>query len=286
MQEPWKTKIAELTNSYEYISVNVGSSQITPFIEKVQEEDNSSILIVGDSVCAQTFSGLQEYNDEICIAGTNAAITVAGQYILIEEYISNHPDATDIYLVLLPESMCRTFDTEWGYQYAVMPFVRTDTLCLLDEDTIEIMESVYGKVFMDSRLVKLIDKSAVNRKLYLNMLEDHSEGYVQENPFELAEQYIGKIYELCNTRNINLHLVPGPVSEINIEKNDELRSEYEQTSLYYYFPNYFDEVYYYPAEQAIDGVHFSGEYATQEIYNEKIQVLIKDTNLERILKYE
>ncbi len=77
------------------------------------------------------FRRLQKYNEDISIIGSNGAITLAGQYILAEEYLRNHPDATDLYLILLPESLTRTFDTSYGYQYAVMSFAETGTLQLL-----------------------------------------------------------------------------------------------------------------------------------------------------------
>ena len=286
MQDPWRKVLAKYTDSEEFISVNVGASEIKPYIEKVQTKDDTTILIIGDSVCRQMFNELQQYNADICIAGSNAAIAMTGQYILAEEYVENHPNATDIYMFLLPGSLRATFDTKWGYQYTVMPFAETDTLKLLDDNTIEAMESVYGKFFMKPLVVELIDKSAINRKLYLNMLADTKEGYQQETSYEIAEQYIKKIYDLCQENDIELHLYPGPVVESQRAAIETMKEEYAKTWLYTKFPDYLDKVLFYPDEQARDGVHFGGEYASAEYYNEKIRKIFEGSKLLEDLQFE
>lgn len=185
-------------------------------------------------------------------------------------------------MFLLPGSLSVSYDTTWGYQYTVM----TDTLKLLEENTIEIMESVYGPFFTNPVIVELIDKSAVNRKLYLNMLADTKEGYQQKSRFEIADQYIQKIYNLCEEREIELHLEPSPVVESQRESIGKLKDEYKKTWLYTEFPTYLDNVLYYPDEEARDGVHFGGEYATQENYNKKIEIMLEGTELLKTLLFE
>ena len=165
-----RAMIADLTDSAGFISTGFGSDEIEAHIAKVRTQDGTTKLIIGDSVCHQMFGGLQEYNDDFTIAGSNGGITMAGQYILAKEYLDNHSDVTDIYLIVLPDSFERTFDTTWGYQYTAMPFVETDTLKNLDEDTVQIMESVYGGFFMKPSVVHAIHLSGMSQKIYLNML--------------------------------------------------------------------------------------------------------------------
>lgn len=286
MREPWRQIIAEWTNSKEYITVNVGSDEIIPYIKEVQVNDGSSGIILGDSVCKQMFGGLKKYNQELCIMGSNAAIAMSGQYILAVEYLKNHPKATDMYLFVLPNSLIVTFDTSWGYQYTVMPFVLTDTLYLLEESTIKDMESVYGSLFMQKKVVECIDKSALNRKVYLNLLAEYGKSYQQSSRFELADLYIKKLYDICSENDVQLHLAPCPVVESQREAMSELSKEYEKTWMYTMFPNYFEEILYYPDEEARDGIHFGGEYATQEQHNIKIKLMIEGKELRDKLLFE
>lgn len=284
VREPFRTWIAEWTDSESFITGNVGADEIKPYISKVQTSDETTKLLLGDSVGRQLYVGLQEYNEDVAIVGSNAAITMAGQYILAAEYIENHPEATDIFLVVLPESLCRTFDTKWGYQYTVMPFVETGTLDRLDQDTVDIMESVYGEFFMQEDIVYKIDRSAINRKLYLNMLKEHSDSYNPENKFALAEQYLMKMYELCNANDVNMHLYAGPLADNRVQEIEVMKREYEETELYQIFPDFMDNIYFYPVEQAADGVHFSGDYANQEFYNELIKKMYTGTALGEAVK--
>lgn len=289
ISEAYRFSIARFTNSEEYIRVNTGSDEIKPYIEKVQENNDYTKLIIGDSVCHQMYNGLQEYNDDVCIVGSNAAITMAGQYILAELFLENHENVTDIYLIVIPSSLRQSFDTNYGYQYTVMPFVETDTLQLLDDDTIEQMESVYGKFFMQKEIVWLIDRSSINRKLYLN---EFKKWVRVKNEGELSDtsvKYIDKLKKLCDEKGVCLHLYPGPFADMP-ERHDwvdtKFKAEYETSVLYQHFPDYVEQIWYYPEEQFSDGIHFGYEWATQEKYNEKIKEMYAGTELLEVLSFE
>lgn len=289
VSEEYRHFMARITDSEEYITVNTGADEIKPYIEKVKESNGYTKLIIGDSVCHQMFNGLQEYNQEYCIVGSNAAITMAGQYILAELFLENHENVTDIYLLMIPSALGCTFDTQYGYQYTVMPFVETDTLQRLDANTVEQMESVYGKYFMRSDVVWLIDRSGFNRKVYLNQLANNVE-IKSEGPVSYASvQYMEKLRILCESRGVKLHFLPGPISNTQrwhdmIENG--IREAYEDTVLQEYFPDYLNSVSFYPEEQFRDGIHFGGEYANQQTYNEKIKEMYVEKGMFEGLCFE
>lgn len=169
----------------------------------------------------------------------------------------------------------------------LMPFVEMEALDDLDEETIHIMKETYGgSLFLRRFMVKWIDRSAINRKLYLNTLRDYSDGYMPENPLEIAEHYILKLDALCNERGIHLHLLPGPVSEEKREEMMRIKEMYEQSPLHRLNPNFFEDIYYFPAEQAGDSIHFSGEYDTREHLNSVIRKMLTDDELMGALKLE
>lgn len=267
---PTKWGMAILTDSTEYISGNVGPDEIVPYIYRTLDPGESTRLILGDSVCHQMFEGLQQYNDAYAIIPSNGAITISGQYILAHEYLESTQDVTDIYLIVLPDSLIRSYDTTYGYQYAVMPFVLTDTLRLLDEDTIDIMKQTYGDIFLRYRVVKLIDPSGINRKIYLNILRNRTDGYEPEYRYELADKYLRKIDEECMARGVKFHLIPCPVAESRRQLMEELKKEASGSEIIKIAPDFFDRIVYYPDEEAADRTHFSGKYANQMCYNDKI----------------
>ena len=164
-----------------------------------------------------------------------------------------------------------------------MPFVEADLLKDLDDNTIEIMGNTYGKLFLNKQIVRALCLSSVNRKLYLNTLKDHTPGYVLSNHFELADQYVVKIADLCKSRGVNFYLYPCPVSEkVKERKVDRIREEFINSKIYSINPKYLDMIYFYPAEQSQDGVHFSGDYKNQTVYNSALRKILSG---EPILDY-
>ena len=281
-----RTLLAKLTDSTAYISEDTGSDEIKPYIKKARSADKTTKLIIGDSVCHQLFSKLQKLNPDIAIIGSNGGITVAGQYILAKEYLDAHPDASDVFLLMLPKSMARTFSTDWGYQYVVIPFSETDTLKYLDQKTLDDLGNVYGEPFLNPTVVRMIDRSGINRKLYMNLLKDHSEGYKQSYYFELADQYVCKIYEMCKEKNVAFHLYPCPVSEAKAGDIEQLEEIFEKSKIYEINPDYLNMITYFPAVQSEDDTHFSGKYASQKNYNEQIRNIYKDCELLDMIKLE
>lgn len=279
--------LADLTDSTKYISDHTGSADIIPQIEKAMTKDGTTKLIIGDSVCRQLFNDLQDINSgDFTIIGSNAAITMAGQYILAAEYLKAHPDATDIYLFALPPSLKRTFDTELGYQYVIMPFVETDTLHNLDSGTISLLESVYGKFFMKKSVVKAIDLSGINRKLFLNYLLENSTGYEPASYFELADKYVCGIDALCKEYNVNFHFYPCPRIESSRQNMEKIKGDFANSAVSKINSEYMNMIYYFPDGESEDGTHFSPEYATREHLNTVIAEMLKNDGLLNILKLQ
>lgn len=282
--DSWRDYFARITDSSGYLDAFVnGSDEIKPYILKVQEQDSTEVLILGDSICHQMFEDIKELNQGITIAASNAAITMAGQYILAKEYLENHANAKEIYLVVHPTSLKRTFDTSYGYQYIIMPFSETETIDALEEETISICEEVYGKIFLNPKVVYMINKSGMNRKLYLNMLQKYGKSYEEKESFEIADIYISKIYEMCKEQGVAFYLLSTPVSEGLISTCEELEEEYRGSWMEGRYPDYFSSISYFNQEQAKDFFHFSGKYEEQEYLNEKIKEVFKETSLIKYL---
>ncbi len=283
--DSFRTPIAELTHSDDYITINNGPDEIGPYIDKAREHNNYTKLIIGDSVCHQMYTDLQEYNDEICILGSNAAISMAGQYVLLHEFLDNHTDVTDVWLIIIPSSMSVYFDTQYGYQYVVMPNVEKDTIRIFEPNTVEQLGSVYGKLFLNEGVVWFLDRSAPARKIYLNLLLKYGEGFGDSPMSPVSVQYMTDMIDLCRKKNVNLHLLPSPVSEANKDRYERALTGFRENGFDKFFPDYEAAVVYYPDDQFRDGVHFGGEYDNQASFNEKIRQL-GDESLLKYLKFE
>lgn len=264
--------IAKLTGSTEYLEgYNQGPIEILPYIDKVRTKDSSTKLILGDSVCFRMFSELQDLNPDYCIAGSNRGVTMSGQYILLHEYLKNHKDATDVYLILIEDSLLTTYETGYGYQYAVMPFVMTKNIDLLDEQSISDMKHTYGGFMLRRKSVFFINESAFGKKMYLNLLNKLKPVTSTYDIPDVANRYIPKMHELCDKNNVTLHLIASPLTDTKERHEIEpiLRKNYENSEIYKYFPNYFDQIHYYDASEFSDGVHPS-------VSRERLDEMIRD----------
>lgn len=274
--ETFGVYVTELTGSREYAEgYNMGAIEILPYLDKVRTPDASTSLILGDSVCFRMFSELQDKNPNYCIAGTNRGITMSGQYILLHEYLKNHPEATDVYLILIEDSLLTTYETGYGYQYAVMPFLMSKTIDLLEEETLDEMRHTYGSFMISRKAAYFINESAFGKKLYLNLLNKLAPVSSTYDIPDVSETYIVKMAELCADKNVTLHLLASPLADTDERREIEglIRSNYENSLIYEYFPDYFEKLIYYPAEDFSDGVHPSVDRASM---NEMIRTMQKN----------
>ena len=289
--DDYSMPIARLTFSDTYLTHMDGPDWIVPLIDRVQEKDKSHILLLGDSVGRQIFIDLADINDEVCVAPAIAPFTVCGQYVLTKLYLDNHPDATDVYLVMVPmDDVSRNFNIDYAYQYVVMPLVETDTLKLLDEITVDELKYIFGSRFMELPIVERIDNSGLNRKLYLNYIKSHAKN---DYPHSLEESvyvsYLKKMYELCDERNVSLHLLPAPVPDMDVYHRiaeEQAPAYFAAAGLDKLFPDYLSHVRYYPQEMFPDGVHFGGPYEDRSVYNDIIREMYGYSGLTDSLKLE
>ena len=166
MRDPYRQRIAEWTDSQDFMDDN----EVLPCFDGARKQDQTRQLLIGDSICGQMFYGFQGYNQHISMQASIAPFMITGQYLLAEEYLKYHPEATDIFLVMHPVALTRTFDMQWSYRYGVMTYAEADAMERLDENTRDVMASVYGNIFIKKEIVQLIEDSPILRKLFLNYI--------------------------------------------------------------------------------------------------------------------
>lgn len=251
-----KPIIAEVTNTKDYIE-NTAAKEILPAIDNVSKQDDKTKLIIGDSVCFRLFDWYRDENPEYCIAPTNRGVGMSGQYILAELFLENHPEATDVYLLITTNTLITGYETIHGYQYAVQPFGVTGNLCRLEEETLDEMRATYGMFVTNEEMLAFVDDSPVLKKAYFNVLNEYFAKNVKMEIPKVVEQYIVKMHTLCEANGVTLHLLPNPIPDSK-ERHDlevQLEKIYEETEIYPLFPDYYKNLTYYPEEYFSDGIH-------------------------------
>lgn len=276
--------LGEMFNCVEYITVNNGPDQIKPVIDKVREKNDKTKLILGDSVCKQMYEGIEYYNEDTCIAGCNQAISMSGQYILLKEFLESHDNVSDVWMIVHPTSIFTDFSKELGYIYGVLPYVEKEDLDYLDDDTIVRIKKSFGLFSTNIRFAEFVDKSAVGRKLYLNLLKEY--GTIKpagEEPHGV--KYLKKMKYLCDENGIEMHLLPAPINDLDNNKKmvEKMPERFKSNGLDDMFPDYCSRIHMYPIEQFGDGAHFGYGYDNGEEYTKKTYEIFKgDSFLEKI----
>ncbi len=265
-----KDIIAKLSNSEDYMGEEAGTAEIVDVISEVKVQDETTVLVIGDSIARQMFSGFQGECPNVRIDCANAAINISGQYMLVIEYLKNHPNTTDIWLFAHPLTLTRTYDLELGYGYAVLPFAMEGSLKYLDDITLDQMASVYGRAALNGCVASCINASPMNRKLFFSYVRLHNEEYVQSNDYEITSLYVIKLKDLCEERGVSFHFYSSPSTEYYREKIEETREDFESSPLHEVYPDYLDSIYYFPTDWSEDYTHFGGDYANRDTYEHVI----------------
>ena len=251
-----KPVIAEVTNTSDYVE-NTAVKEILPAIDEVSKQDKKTKLMIGDSVCFRLFDLYRDENPDYCIAPTNRGVGMSGQYILVEVFLENHPEATDVYLVITTNTLITGYETIHGYQYAVQPFLEREHLHRLEEETLDEMRATYGIFVTNDKMLHFVDNSPILKKAYFNVLNEYFAKNVKMEIPHVVENYIVKMHDLCEEKGVVMHLLPAPIPDSKERKDleAELEKLYEETEVYPLFPDYYKNLTYYPAEYFSDGIH-------------------------------
>lgn len=277
--EPLREPLARLTLSTEY--TDSATLEMEAHIENVRTPDAATKLVAGDSVCWQVFAPFSLCNTDYKIAGSNSAVTLAGQYLLIREFLDAHPAATDVYLVVGPYSIGTWFDALNTYNYAVVPFAKAGLLETLDDATRAELYAAYGRPFVSQAFASWVDRSPLGKKLYLNALTRHSiawEGALSDGSARMLRQ----IDELCAQRGAAFHLLCPPLSDETTRQDSmaDLADAMRAAGLYDRFGSYFTQAPYYPAELfPTDGIHLDYDAADIDFMTAVLEQMKQTTGL-------
>ena len=267
-------KVANLNGS------RYGYDEVAPVISFMSEQDGSTKLILGDSVANQLFDGVLYDNPDFRICPVNRAITFAGQYILIKEYLKNHPDATDVYIAFYSGTLASDIDPQLSYQYIAMPFIIHGYGEDLDPLVMGKLKKTYGSFFLKPAVLDYINESGLNRALYLNAVTKINEKFTETKETsvisDVSIDYLKQIYALCSENGVNVHLVSTPLCDIPSRRSecDEIRKVFAKTGLDELYPDYCDSFIFCDSSMFMDEVHFAPEYKNRETLNPYIRQMI------------
>lgn len=215
-------------------------------IEKSKAKNKANILLLGDSVGGQLFPNNQEF-DNINSLATNQAISMAGQYFLLKNYLSVGNKIDKLVILFAPDSFKNNLHQVYTYHYFLKPFYNSN----------------YSPLFT-STVNKQIEKIPYHQFVFLPHIKirswapdfNPSDPTITSPLSPISAEYLSKIKDLSIQNNFELIILPPPVS---MKRQDEIKrvnldgfSEYNfSQELEYYFTN----IIFLDDSEFIDGVH-------------------------------
>lgn len=240
-------------------------------LDLAEEKTEYTKVIIGDSVARLIFApDYQEETDEVCYLATNQAITVLGNYILLNRYLENNPQTEEVYYIVRPQSLANPLWFNFSFQYFIVPFYNDTYKQYIDEDTRQYIEDRFGKLYATNDIVKsFIENNAYYMDVYLNnVLEQQLEVRDEKHLSDLTIKYLPKIKELCDCHGVKLKVLAAPLPDTqdNHEWAD-FEKQIEDNGLTGLLGDYIDGIDYYPESAFGDEAHFTQEYLDSEREN-------------------
>ena len=225
-----------------------------------KKKTGKSLLIMGDSVCQQLYPSQWTYPDAVSLS-CNQAVTMAGHYFLLRNYLKVNADALPKQVVFVCTPLCLQNDLdEFSYQYFLKPFFTREYKPLFSERLME--------------RVREIPRYRTARLPFIRV-SNHAIAYElePEDDFELvspvSREYLREMYRLASSKGVSFSLVCTPLRESLViwtqtavdtaEKNGELDTElldsYRESILAYPDSLFRDERHFLPGSIPADPLH-------------------------------
>lgn len=220
--------------------------EIYTAIDKSKKNNNSKTLLIGDSVANQIFNNEEEY-DQFNSLATNQAISIAGQYFLLKEYLKTGNKIDSLIMLFVPWSFKNNLDQIYTYHYFLKPFYNSDYSTLFSKTVIGQIKKLDYNLISQFPPIKIIPWAP-------EFSNTPSSDFTFLSP--ISVEYLNKISQLSKQYNFSVKIIPPPISFENkllIESID--KSEILQTELSSELLEYFEKIKYIDKSNFSDGTH-------------------------------
>lgn len=216
----------------------------------------SDTLYIGDSVGNQFFPFERTYNS----LTSNAAVTMAGNYILIKNCLKHNPQIKAIVFLSVPNDLGFAFEKKLVYNNFVQPFFSLENLSdfdgLMYRKLLKQPQSLLS-VFHAYKILPFSDVDFSGGTGFVDP-SDYISEMQQDSLSDFALHYFQKIMKLCSQNNVDLKLISPPVPLSWKQKSQDwkkIKLQFRQSGLIQSFPDYFNTIRYFPDSCFIDGLH-------------------------------
>ncbi len=236
-----------------YDDVNVPGYEVryAERLSKTKVNKKTRKLILGDSTGNALYPCDKEYEWGVSLA-CNRAITLAGHYFLLKNFMETNPNnlPQEIVILYTPFSFSCDLD-QFAYQYFLKSFRRKEYQQYYTNHLLRRVQSIpmYRTVNWP-----FIQTSGYTPRIAIPTKE------AEASVSELNREYLHKMDSLVRKYDIQLRIVSTPIRDDRKDEVDNFVADVNNTSdsiVYRYMQKYVESIKFYPSELFSDEVHLS-----------------------------
>ena len=241
---------------------------------------DSEVLIIGDSVARQLFPFNIFEHDKYLHLPSTAAITLAGQYIMIQNVLKNSPKIKKIILIIHPYSYRTNLNSQYTYNYFIKHFYTFKNLKYLNKTVISRINQhplCHLGIFPAIKITKLFSNvkySGASRK---------EKTYFSK----ISLEYLQKIKELTKKKSLVILAFSPPLNTAIFPNKDfsTMISQIEHHKLQDIFVHYFEKMIFLNKSYFVDDAHFSKESVSivREKFKRFLEYVLNRQNPKKIM---
>ena len=226
-----------------------------------------SNLLLGGSTGNQLFPNTL-FNGSTYSLCCNQAISLTGQYILLHEFLLNHPDPSklQVFLLLRPSSLRNDLDQRFTYNYFLKPFDHPEYQSHLSPYAQTQLKKVPAR--------RLVQIPFIRRSHWSpNLQNQHQPHHFRIS--KLSAEYLRKIHSLCELNNVQSFKVRATFlsSDFGEEDLKAFRKDIVDQGLQREMLGYFSTLETYPAEFFMeDKVHLLDTNSARTDFMSKLRL--------------
>jgi len=256
------------------------SSYTYDAIERSKAPSNKIIALLGDSVARQM---LEDDKYEVLDLTTNMWVSMAGQFMLVNNLVKYQPQLKKICLLAIPESLAIDINTVGAYNYFIKPFYSDEYIPLMSSNTLDIIRSKPYYIMLNQPLSKVLPVFTI---VNYNDVKQSVKGNEFLSP--TSQYYITKMQQVCDLANVKLEIYPCPMSLTRYtiftkEKfSDKLSHDLITPQLKAALGNYYNNIIIFDNKFfREDNLHRNGEH-----WPEVSTKIVNEYNLDKLAPYQ
>ncbi len=161
-------------------------------------------LVLGDSVAMQLFP-CDADNDSIASLACNQAISLAGYYFLLQNYIETNREDLPVEVILLINPLTLSNDLDrFAFHYFLKPFYTKE---YLPEYSDSLSKRCHQIPFYWLSMMPFVRSSS-----YTFHYDLPEEDYAWLSP--ISQDYLPQMIQICEAHNMRFRMVPVPIDEV------------------------------------------------------------------------